>query len=145
MGNACTGSGASEWKNELLANQETHDVGEDFDESTRVARMSASSRSGRLFRTALYAPVMIAGMLLLAACATMAPVQEMSDARQALRYAEEAGAPELAPDTYLEAKASLIQAESSLQEGDYRTARRLADDARRRAISARIQAESSTD
>jgi hypothetical protein len=59
----------------------------------------------------------------LTACAG-APVQEMSNARQAIKAARDAGAEKLAPQKLNEAQTLLQQAEQSLQRRDYRDARR---------------------
>ena len=67
-----------------------------------------------------------------AACAS-APVQEMSDARQAIRAARAAGAEERAPDALRAAEQLLATAEEELRGGDYREARRAATSARARA------------
>jgi hypothetical protein len=77
--------------------------------------------------------------LFLTGCAGV-PVQEMSDARQALQAAAEVGAKEKAPDLYSEASDLLIRAESSLKQSDYRGARELADEAKEKAILARKKA-----
>ena len=77
--------------------------------------------------------------LLLASCAS-APVQEMSDARQALRAAENAGAPVYSAEDYASAKALLDSAEQSLESQDYDSARQQATDARELAIRARENA-----
>ncbi|SEQ32026.1 protein of unknown function [Ectothiorhodospira magna] len=86
--------------------------------------------------------LLLAGLaaLLLAGCATLAPVQEMSDARQALRAAEEAGAPLRVPGTYQQSRRLLEQAEDNLSTGEFRQARRKANAARDLAIEARIRA-----
>ena len=52
-----------------------------------------------------------------AACATAPPVQEMSDARQAIAAAKEAGAQELAVDQLTQAEELLVMAEKWLQAG----------------------------
>jgi hypothetical protein len=71
----------------------------------------------------------------LTACAG-APVQQMSDARQAINAARAAGAADHAP-TQLAAAAQLLDgAERALQQHRYRVARRQAEEARMRAISA---------
>ena len=70
-----------------------------------------------------------------------APVQEMSNARQAVRAAERAGAQQHAPQLMLEAKQALRSAESYLREGEYRTAREQAEQARTKAVEARRMAE----
>jgi hypothetical protein len=76
----------------------------------------------------------------LAGCAATAPVQEMSDARQALRAAEQAGAHERELPSYLVARELLDSAEALLNAGDYRGARAKADRARRHAVAAREEA-----
>ena len=70
-----------------------------------------------------------------------APVQEMSNARQAVRAAERAGATAVAPEVMGEAKQLLKSAESHLRRGDYRNARDEAELARTRAVEARSLAE----
>lgn len=70
--------------------------------------------------------------LAIAGCAG-APVQEMSNARQAIRAARDAGAEKAAPQKLSEAEALLIRAEDSLERRAYR-------DARRNAIAARDKA-----
>ena len=84
------------------------------------------------------------GLLLLAAllgaCAG-APVQEMSNARQAVRAAEHAGAATAAPELMSDAKRLLKSAETHLHRGEYRTARDEAEQARTRAVEARRVAE----
>ncbi len=76
----------------------------------------------------------------LIAC-TAAPVQEMSDARQAIQAAHAAGADTLAHDQFSQARALLEQAEQELESGHYRKARRNAMAARSHAMSAREHAE----
>ena len=70
-----------------------------------------------------------------------APVQEMSNARQAVRAAEHAGATAAAPEVMGEARQLLKSAESHLRRGDYRTARDQAELARTKAVEARGLAE----
>jgi hypothetical protein len=70
-----------------------------------------------------------------------APVQEMSNARQAVRAAEKAGAPQYAPMVMNEARQALHAAESHLRQGEYRTARDEAEQARMKAVEARRLAE----
>lgn len=79
-------------------------------------------------------------ILSLAACAT-APVQEMSDARQAIRSAEAVGAAQRSPDALSAAQRLLREAQTHLEVGAYGDARRSALDARDAAIKAREQAE----
>ncbi len=73
--------------------------------------------------------------LSMVACAT-APVQEMSDARQAIRAAREAGAGKDSPQQLAAAEALLSRAESSLSSRQFRTARRYAIDAKLKAVDA---------
>lgn len=72
---------------------------------------------------------------LLAACAS-APVQEMSDARQAIQAAEQAGADKIAPSALGDARALLTEAETQLQDGRYYAARRNAIGAKAKALEA---------
>lgn len=78
-------------------------------------------------------------LMLLAGCAT-APVQEMSDARQALQAAQQAGAQQHAPQEYARAKALMQSAEDQLGVGGYQSARKLAEQAKGVAQRARDKA-----
>jgi hypothetical protein len=89
----------------------------------------------RLSLAAIVAIVMLAG------CAG-APIQEMSDARQAIRAAERAGAAQYAPEPLAEAKKLVEQARSGMQQREYREARDHAERAREKAVEARRIAES---
>lgn len=73
-----------------------------------------------------------------------APVQEMSNARQAVRAAEKAGAATTAPELLTEAKQLLKVAGTQLNQRDYRAARDNAESARSKAIEARRIAEAAT-
>lgn len=77
--------------------------------------------------------------LAIAACA-VAPVQEMSDARQAIHSAEAVGATQQSRDTLRMAQRLLQEAQTRLEAGAYDDARRYALDARKAAIQAREQA-----
>lgn len=90
-------------------------------------------------RTALVIALYLS-VLALAGCAATAPVQEMSDARQALRAAEQVGAPQRAAPTYETARSLLESAETLLQAGEYRAARHKAEQARSEALKARQEA-----
>jgi uncharacterized protein DUF4398 len=79
--------------------------------------------------------ILAVAALALAACAG-APVQEMSNARQAIRAARDAGAERTAPQKLNEAEALLIRAEDSLERRAYREARRDAIAARDKAAEA---------
>ena len=73
-------------------------------------------------------------------CATVPPVQEMSDARQALQAARAVGAHSKAPQSYSKALTYIERAESALQIGDYYEARRQALNAKDHALEARSKA-----
>lgn len=72
----------------------------------------------------------------LAACVTSPPVQEMSDARQAIAAAEEADAERLAPTSLQRARSYLGEAELLLQQEAYGAARINAVRARNSAVDA---------
>lgn len=72
-------------------------------------------------------------------CAS-APVQEMSDARQSIEAAREAGALQYAPANLSEAESYLEQAKRLLDEGRYDEARQRARSARELALEARRKA-----
>ncbi len=71
-----------------------------------------------------------------AACVTAPPVQEMSDARQAISAAEEANADRLAPDSLGDARRFLAAAEQQIQQQAYGPARINAVRAKNRAAQA---------
>ena len=71
-----------------------------------------------------------------AGCATDPPVQEMSDARQAITAAEDADAARFAPVPLSEARRSLEQAENQIANGSYGLARNNAIRAKNRAVAA---------
>jgi hypothetical protein len=73
------------------------------------------------------------------ACAT-APVQEMSDARQAIDAAREAGVASTHQADLARAQALLEEAEGALREGLYRDAKRYAIEAKAEATEARRKA-----
>lgn len=87
-------------------------------------------------------PSLLFGALAIVTSCANAPVQEMSDARQAVRSAEEAGAMRYSPQQLQAALQLLEQAQSSLEAGAYLSARRLALEAREKAIQARKEASS---
>ena len=74
--------------------------------------------------------------LVLAGCVTAPPVQEMSDARQAIQAAEEANAGPVAADTLAEARRFLAEAEQQIQQEAYGPARMNAVRAKNRAVLA---------
>lgn len=84
-------------------------------------------------------------LMLLAACETAPPVQEMSDARQAITVAREAGAADLAAAELAEAEKYLQNAELRLDRQQYREARNAALEAKLRAQQALKMSEASKD
>ena len=75
-------------------------------------------------------------------CASSSPpVQEMSDARQAIEAARDAGAEDLAGGEFASAQARLASAEAHLKQRSFRAARRDALAARDLAVEARAVAE----
>ena len=74
--------------------------------------------------------------LALAGCVTAPPVQEMSDARQAINAAEVAEAARLAPESLEDARRFLAEAERQLQDEAYGPARFNAVRAKNRAVQA---------
>jgi hypothetical protein len=74
--------------------------------------------------------------LVLAACASSPPVQEMSDARQAIAAAAEADADSLAPQPLADARRLIAEAEQQIREESYGPARINAVRAKNRALRA---------
>jgi len=88
-------------------------------------------------------PFLLAALLaapLFAGCAGM-PLQQISDARQAIRAAERAGAEKHAPELLGEARGLVESAREFMHKGDYREARDDAEQARSKAMEARRIAE----
>jgi hypothetical protein len=83
--------------------------------------------------------------LFVMACETAPPVQEMSDARQAITVAREAGAADLAASELAEAEKYLQSAEDKLDHQQYREARHAALEAKYRAQKALKLSEASKD
>ena len=83
-------------------------------------------------------------VLSLSACETAPPVQEMSDARQAIAVAKEAGAEEFAAFHLKAAEDYLASAEEALNKRAYSEARRDAKHAKMKALDALKASESST-
>jgi len=82
------------------------------------------------------------GLVCLTGCSGP-PVQEMSDARQAIAAARVAGAPERAPGDFDAAEAAITRAETHLQAQEYTRARIAALEAKRHAAVALGVAEKS--
>jgi hypothetical protein len=87
--------------------------------------------------------LVLAGMGVVA-CAG-APVQEMSNARQAIKAARDASGEMSAPPSLVEAEALLNRAEDSLQRRAYKAARRDAIAARGKAAEALSSARTAND
>jgi len=82
-------------------------------------------------------------LLVVAACSTAGPpVQEMSDARQAIAAAREAGAATYADAGLRSAEDRLAEAETQLNQRMYWEARRLALDAKDSAVDALLRSRS---
>jgi hypothetical protein len=77
----------------------------------------------------------LAAACALSACAG-APVQEMSNARQAIRAARDAGAEQVAAEQFTAARSYLERAEASMQSRAYGDAKRNAVAARGKAVEA---------
>jgi hypothetical protein len=84
---------------------------------------------------------LLAAFLGLVACETAPPVQEMSDARQAIAVAREAGAAELAVFHLKAAEKYLASAEKKLSERAFGQARRDAKQAKMKALDALKESE----
>jgi hypothetical protein len=83
---------------------------------------------------------LLIGIVCLVGCRS-APVQEMSDARQAIAAAQVAGAAERAPGDFAAAQAAISRAEAHLQAQEYTRARLAALEAKHRAAAALATAE----
>ncbi len=92
---------------------------------------------------ALLSILLIAALSSLQSGCTRAPVQEMSNARQAIQAARAVGAERLSPGLLRHAMELLERARKQLEIGEYRRARRNAVQARREALRAREKALSS--
>ena len=87
--------------------------------------------------------MVLVALLSLSACETAPPVQEMSDARQAIAVAREAGAEEFAAFHLRAAERYLASAEEALNKRAYNEARRDARQAKMKALDALKASESS--
>lgn len=95
-------------------------------------RLFHHSRVRRIVLTQLF--------VLLSACTGLAPVQEMSNARQTLQVAKAARADIFAQDQYNRAQDFLNQAANRLNSGDFSEARQLALQATHEAKQAHLAA-----
>ena len=85
--------------------------------------------------------LLIATLFIAAGCGTSPPVQEMSDARQAIAAARDAGAEQSAAEDLRVAEAFLDSAQRKLSERSYAQARRDALQAKAKALAALATAE----
>ena len=85
--------------------------------------------------------IVLAALLVAAGCTTSPPVQEMSDARQAITAAREAGAAEYAADELDAAVEFLNSAEHYLKNNSFHFARRDAIAAKSKALDALKRSE----
>jgi len=88
--------------------------------------------------------LLLGALLFVAGCETSPPVQEMSDARQAIAVAREAGAAEHAAFHLKAAEDYLKSAEEKLNEQQYSRARYDAKQAKMKALDALKAAEQSS-
>jgi hypothetical protein len=103
-------------------------------------QMSVALHTGKLVRVFLIAILLATG-----ACGSSPPVQEMSDARQAISVAREAGAAQHAPVDLRAAEDSLNDALRNLTRKEYGLARDNAVEAKNKALAALVIAEESGD
>lgn len=89
----------------------------------------------------LSASLLVSALVLAAGCEIAPPVQEMSDARQAIAVARDAGAETHATEELREAVLFLETAEQRLNEERYAEARRAALAAKSKALTARRLSE----
>jgi len=89
--------------------------------------------------------ILVALLIVLGACQSGPPVQEMSDARMAIAVARDAGAAQLASDDLRAAESLLNSAQRSLTQRDYTQARSDAIAAKNRALDALENAENADD
>jgi len=83
---------------------------------------------------------MSGAFLMLFACTSIAPVQEMSNARQTLRAADQMRASYFAPELFGAARDLLQAAEAQLAKGEYEQAKTYALAARAQALRAQQKA-----
>jgi Domain of unknown function (DUF4398) len=91
----------------------------------------------RSHKQLFYIVNLIVFTLFLGACTTIAPVQEMSNARQSISAAKDANAANLATNVLSEAEQRLRSAIRELDAGEYDRARILALEAKHLALKAR--------
>jgi len=90
-------------------------------------------------------PLLCIALSAAAACVSAPPIQEMSDARQAITAAEEADAARFAPESLGDARRFLATAEQQLLQEAYGPARMNAVRARNRAVQALASSQGAAD
>ena len=106
----------------------------------KTIQLSVALHTGKLVRVFLIAILLATG-----ACGSSPPVQEMSDARQAISVAREAGAAQHAPVDLRAAEDSLNDALRNLTRKEYGLARENAVEAKIQALAALVITEESGD
>jgi len=106
-----------------------------------VRNLKRTTKTGQSFGASARG-LLFASILLGAGCGTAPPVQEMSDARQAIAVAKEAGAEQSAAEDLRAAEAYLDSAQRRLAERAYGQARRDALQAKSKALDALAATES---
>lgn len=96
----------------------------------------------RLHKRLFHVVSFVALALVVNACSTTAPVQEMSNARQSIRAAKDANAESLAANILSEAQQRLRSAMRELDAGEYERARILAVESKHLALKAKQLAAS---
>jgi len=97
-------------------------------------RMNLKVKTAPILWVLVLLPVLLIG------CAVAPPIQEMSDARQAIKAAREANAVHNAPQSLRDAEAHMQKATEELELGHYVEAREAAIAAKEQAIRARDNA-----
>ncbi len=97
-------------------------------------------RDRRIIIVLALALAMLVAMGGFTGCTAPPPVQEMSDARQALQAARQVNAEEHAPENLVQAQVLLDGAVRALESGRYGVARQVAVQAKQEAMKARYRA-----
>jgi hypothetical protein len=98
-----------------------------------------------MFRLRAHSVLLLTVLCGAAGCVTSPPVQEMSDARQAISAAEQADAARLAPESLGDARRYLDEAEQQLLQEAYGLARANAVRAKNRAVQALASSQAVTE
>jgi len=98
-----------------------------------------------MFRSRAHNILLLTALCAAAGCVTSPPVQEMSDARQAISAAEEGDAARLAPESLGDARRYLEEAERQLLQEAYGLARANALRAKSRAVQALASSQAVTE